>query len=219
MDLSQLRALQDWFLKYELKSVPNAEVASVGGMVSSIRSCLTRTAARVQRDTPESHRGSTKGESRNRRLGPRIGRGGVHGSCVGYLESLDDFRKVPLLTTNTGVAVTLGDIARVQVGPELRRGIAELNGEGEVAGGVIIMRSGKNALETINAVKAKLAALRIEPSAGRRDRAHLRSINSSSEPSTTCKENSSKSSSSWHWSAKSSSSICAPRLSLLSRCL
>jgi Cu(I)/Ag(I) efflux system membrane protein CusA/SilA len=78
----------------------------------------------------------------------------------GYLQSLDDFRRIPLMTTEAGVSVRLGDIARIQIGPEMRRGIAELNGEGEVAGGVIVMRSGKNALKTIEAVKAKLEALK-----------------------------------------------------------
>src|SRR5260221_3821222 len=78
----------------------------------------------------------------------------------GYLQSLDDFRKIPLMTSDAGVSVRLGDVARMQVGPEMRRGIAELNGEGEVAGGVIVMRSGKNALETIDAVKAKLEKLK-----------------------------------------------------------
>lgn len=78
----------------------------------------------------------------------------------GYLRSLDDFRKIPLMTSEAGVSVRLGDVARVQIGPEMRRGIAELDGEGEVAGGVIVMRSGKNALETIDAVKAKLEKLR-----------------------------------------------------------
>ncbi|HPT57983.1 MAG TPA: efflux RND transporter permease subunit, partial [Casimicrobium sp.] len=77
----------------------------------------------------------------------------------GYLQSLDDFRKVPLTTNDAGVSVRLGDVARVQVGPEMRRGIGELDGEGEAAGGVIVMRSGKNALETIAAVKAKLREL------------------------------------------------------------
>jgi Cu(I)/Ag(I) efflux system membrane protein CusA/SilA len=78
----------------------------------------------------------------------------------GYLQSLDDFRQIPLMTTDAGVPVRLGDVARIQVGPEMRRGIAELNGEGEVAGGIIVMRSGKNALETIDAVKAKLEKLK-----------------------------------------------------------
>jgi Cu(I)/Ag(I) efflux system membrane protein CusA/SilA len=78
----------------------------------------------------------------------------------GYLQSLDDFRKIPLTTTEAGVSVRLGDVARIQVGPEMRRGIAELNGEGEVTGGIIVMRSDKNALETINAVKAKIEKLK-----------------------------------------------------------
>jgi copper/silver efflux system protein len=84
----------------------------------------------------------------------------------GYLQSLDDFRKIPLMTTDAGVSVRLGDIARIQVGPEMRRGIAELNGEGEVAGGIIVMRSGKNALETIAAVKAKIEKLKPSLPAG-----------------------------------------------------
>src|SRR2546422_10288279 len=78
----------------------------------------------------------------------------------GYLQSLDDFRKIPLSVSDSGVPVRLDDVARVQGGPEMRRGIAELDGEGEVAGGVIVMRSGKNALETIAAVKAKIASLK-----------------------------------------------------------
>jgi Cu(I)/Ag(I) efflux system membrane protein CusA/SilA len=78
----------------------------------------------------------------------------------GYLQSLEDFRKIPLTVSDAGVPVRLGDVARVQLGPEMRRGIAELDGEGEVAGGIIVMRSGKNALETIDAVKAKLEKLK-----------------------------------------------------------
>ncbi len=162
MDLSQLRALQDWFLKYELKSVPNvSEVASVGGMVKQYQVVLDPDRLRAFNVTHQ--RVIEAVQKANQETGGSVlelGEAEYMVRVSGYLQSLDDFRKVPLLTTNTGVAVTLGDIARVQVGPELRRGIAELNGEGEVAGGVIIMRSGKNALETINAVKAKLAALR-----------------------------------------------------------
>ena len=78
----------------------------------------------------------------------------------GYLRSLEDFRQIPLTASEGGVAVRLGDVATIQLGPEMRRGIADLNGEGEVAGGVIVMRSGKNALQTIGAVKARLASLK-----------------------------------------------------------
>jgi Cu(I)/Ag(I) efflux system membrane protein CusA/SilA len=162
MDLSQLRALQDWFLKYELKAVLNvAEVASVGGMVRQYQILLNPDRMRafniphmkvmeaVQRANQET--GGSVVE---------LGEAEYMVRASGYLQSLDDFRKIPLMTTEAGVSVRLGDVARVQVGPEMRRGIAELNGEGEVAGGIIVMRSGKNALETIDAVKAKLEKLK-----------------------------------------------------------
>ena len=162
MDLSQLRALQDWFLKYELKAVPNvSEVASVGGMVRQYQIVLDPDRMRafniphmkvmeaVQRANQET--GGSVLELAEAEYMVR---------ASGYLQTLDDFRKIPLTTTEAGVPVRLGDVARIQVGPEMRRGIAELNGEGEVAGGIIIMRYGKNALETIDAVKAKIEKLK-----------------------------------------------------------
>jgi Cu(I)/Ag(I) efflux system membrane protein CusA/SilA len=168
MDLSQLRALQDWFLKYELKAVPNvSEVASVGGMVRQYQVVLDPDRLRaygiphmkvmdaVQRANQESG-GSVL----------ELGEAEYMVRASGYLQSLDDFRKIPLTSTDAGVSVRLGDVARIQIGPEMRRGIAELNGEGEVAGGIIVMRSGKNALETIDAVKAKLEKLRPSLPAG-----------------------------------------------------
>ena len=168
MDLSQLRALQDWFLKYELKTVANvAEVASVGGMVRQYQVVLDPAKLRgyniphgkvveaIQRANQETG-GSVL----------ELGEAEYMVRASGYLQSLDDFRKIPLTTSEAGIAVRLGDVAHVQVGPEMRRGIAELDGEGEVAGGIIVMRSGKNALETIDAVKAKLAELRAGLPAG-----------------------------------------------------
>ena len=162
MDLSQLRTLQDWFLKYELKTVPNvSEVASVGGMVRQYQIVLdpdklrayniphTKVIEAVQKANQESG-GSVL----------ELGEAEYIVRASGYLQTLDDFRGIPLTTTNAGIAVRVGDIARVQVGPEMRRGVAELDGEGEVAGGIIVMRSGKNALETIAAVKAKLESLK-----------------------------------------------------------
>jgi len=162
LDLSQLRAFQDWFLKFELKAVPNvSEVASVGGMVRQYQIVLDPDKLRaysiphgkvieaVQRANQESG-GSVM----------ELGESEYMVRASGYLQSLDDFRKIPLMTTDNGVSVRLGDVARVELGPEMRRGIADLNGEGEVAGGVIVMRSGKNALETIEAVKAKLSKLK-----------------------------------------------------------
>lgn len=160
-DLSQLRALQDWFLKYELKTVPNvAEVASVGGMVRQYQIVLdpdklaaysiphTTVIEAVQKANQETG-GSVL----------ELGEAEYMVRATGYLQSLEDFRKIPLKTTPGGVSVKLGDVARVQLGPEMRRGISEFNGEGETAGGVIVMRSGKNALETIEAVKEKLKTL------------------------------------------------------------
>ena len=162
MDLSQLRALQDWFLKYELKAVPNvAEVASVGGMVRQYQIVLDP--ARLRAFNIPQAKVVEAVQRANQETGGSVlelGEAEYMVRASGYLRSLDDFRKIPLVTTEAGVPVRLGDVAQVQVGPEMRRGIAELNGEGEVAGGIIIMRSGKNALETIAGVKAKIESLR-----------------------------------------------------------
>ncbi len=160
-DLSQLRALQDWFLKYELKTVANvSEVASVGGMVRQYQIVLDPDKMRAY-NIPHG-KVIDAAQKANQETGGSVlelGEAEYMVRASGYLASLDDFRKIPLLTTEAGVSVRLGDVARIQIGPEMRRGIAELDGEGEVAGGIIVMRSGKNALETINAVKAKLHSL------------------------------------------------------------
>src|SRR6185436_2182002 len=160
-DLSQLRALQDWFLKYELKAVPNvSEVASIGGMVRQYQIVLDPDKLRAY--------GITHGKvieavrRANQETGGSVlelGEAEYMVRASGYLKTLDDFRKIPLTSTDAGVSVRLSDVARVQVGPEMRRGIGELDGEGEATGGVIVMRSGKNALETIAAVKDKLQQL------------------------------------------------------------
>ena len=160
-DVSQLRALQDWFLRYELKAVPNvAEVATVGGMVRQYQVVLdpdklaafriphTRVVEAIQRSNQEAG-GSVL----------ELGEAEYMVRATGYLRTLDDFRTIPLVTTDAGVSVNLGDVARVQVGPEMRRGIGEFDGEGEAVGGIVVMRSGKNALQTIEAVRAKLAEL------------------------------------------------------------
>ena len=160
-DLGELRAIQDWFLKFELKSVPNvAEVASVGGMVRQYQIQLNPERLRAY-GIPHT-RVIAAVQAANRETGGAVvelAEAEYMVRASGYLKTLDDFRSIPLMTGAGGVTVTLNDVARVQMGPEMRRGIAELDGEGEVAGGVIIMRSGKNALETINLVKAKLAEL------------------------------------------------------------
>jgi len=161
-DLGQLRALNDWFLKFELKAVPDvSEVASIGGMVRQYQVVLDPDKLRAYGITQATVTDALK--KANQESGGSVVELAESDYMVrssGYLHSLDDFRNVVLRTTDAGTPVLLGDVARIQIGPEMRRGIAELNGEGEVAGGVIVMRSGKNALTTIEAVKAKLDTLK-----------------------------------------------------------
>ncbi len=161
-DLSQLRSLQDWFLRYELQTIPGvAEVASIGGMVKQYQVVLDpdrMVSLGIDQDS------AIKAiKNANMEVGGSVIEMAEREYIVrasGYLESLDDFRAIPLKAARSGIPVTLGDIARIQIGPEIRRGIAELNGEGEVAGGVVILRSGKNARETIEGVKQRLEALK-----------------------------------------------------------
>jgi copper/silver efflux system protein len=167
-DISQLRALQDWFLKYELKSVPNvAEVASVGGLVKQYQVVLEPERLRGfgltidQVKQAISHSNSEAGGSVL-----ELGEAEYAVRATGYLGNLDDFRNVPVGLGSGGTPILLGDVARIQIGPELRRGISELDGKGEVVGGIIVMRAGKNALATIDAVKAKIANLKASLPAG-----------------------------------------------------
>lgn len=167
-DLGQLRALNDWFLKFELKAVPDvSEVASVGAMVRQYQVVLDPDKLRAYGITQETV--ATALKKANQESGGSVielAESDYMARSSGYLHSLDDFRHVVLRANDSGTPVLLGDVARIQIGPEMRRGIAELNGEGEVAGGVIVMRSGKNALTTIEAVKAKLDTLRKSLPAG-----------------------------------------------------
>ncbi|MBG6286285.1 efflux RND transporter permease subunit [Pseudomonas sp. NY15437] len=161
-DLAQLRALQDWFLKFELKTVPDvAEVATVGGMVRQYQVLLdpVRLASL----------GITQGQvieaigKANQETGGgvlELGEAEFMVRASGYLKTLADFRAIPLRLAANGSPVTLGDVASIQLGPETRRGIGELDGEGEAVGGVIVLRSGKNAREAILRVKDKLEALK-----------------------------------------------------------
>jgi Cu(I)/Ag(I) efflux system membrane protein CusA/SilA len=161
-DLGQLRALNDWFLKFELKSVPDvSEAASIGGMVRQYQVVLDPDKLRAYGIT-QTMVADALGKANQESGGSvvELAESEYVVRSSGYLHSLDDFRHVVLRTNDAGTPVLLGDVARVQIGPETRRGIAELNGQGEVAGGVIVMRSGKNALTTIEAVKAKLADLK-----------------------------------------------------------
>ncbi len=160
-DISQLRALQDWFLKYELKSVPDvAEVASIGGFVKQYQVVLDPDRMRALGITIERVKDAIK--SSNNETGGSVlelGEADYAVRATGYLKNLDDFRSVPVGLGSTGTPILLGEVARIQIGPEIRRGISELDGKGEAVGGIIIMRAGKNTLATIDAVKAKLASL------------------------------------------------------------
>ena len=160
-DLAQLRSIQDWFLRYELKSVPGvAEVASIGGMVKQYQVVVD-----PQKLASYGVTASEVGDAL-KRANQETGGGVIEMAeaeyvvrATGYLKTLDDFRAVPLKSAG-GIPVTLGNVATVQIGPDMRRGIAELNGEGEVAGGVIVMRQGKNARDVVEGVRAKLAELK-----------------------------------------------------------
>jgi len=160
-DLGQLRALQDWFLKYELKTIPDvAEVASVGGMVRQYQIVLDPNRLRSY-NVPHSRVVEAISKANQETGGSvvELAEAEYIVRARGYLTSVADFRSIPILTTETGIVVRLGDVAIVQLGPETRRG-AELNGDGEVAGGIVVMRSNRNALSTIQAVKAKLEQLK-----------------------------------------------------------
>lgn len=160
-DISQLRALQDWFLKYEIKSVADvAEVASIGGFVKQYQVVLDPDRMRALSITIEKVKEAIK-NSNNETGGSvlELGEADYAVRATGYLQNLDDFRSVPVGLGSGGTPILLGDVARIQVGPEIRRGISELDGKGEAVGGVIVMRAGKNALATIDAVKSKLANL------------------------------------------------------------
>ncbi|MDH2247185.1 efflux RND transporter permease subunit [Pseudomonas sp. GD03855] len=161
-DLAQLRSLQDWFLKYELITLPNvAEVATIGGMVKQYQVVLDplkmASLAVTQAQVIEAI-GMANQETGGAVL--ELAETEYMVRASGYLQTLGDFRQIPLQLSARGVPVTLGDVAHIQLGPEMRRGIAELDGEGETVGGVVILRSGKNARETLAAVHAKLEELK-----------------------------------------------------------
>nr|MBA3811767.1 efflux RND transporter permease subunit [Caulobacteraceae bacterium] len=161
-DLGQLRSIQDWFLRYELKTVPGvAEVASIGGMVREYQVVLDPQKLAAYGVT---HQAVTQALKRaNQETGGSVVDMAEAEYLVranGYLKTPDDFRAVPVKTAAGGTPVRLGDVATVQIGPALRLAAAELNGEGEVAGGVVVLRSGENARAALAAVKAKLQDLK-----------------------------------------------------------
>ncbi len=161
-DISQLRALQDWFLKYELKTVPNvAEVATLGGFNKQYQIVLDPSRLRAFKlpvETVMKAVQDANGETGGSVL--ELAEAEYMVRARGYLKTLDDFRSIPVGLGDNGTPILLRDVAIIQLGPETRRGIAELDGEGEVVGGVIVLRSGTNAASTIAAVKAKLETLK-----------------------------------------------------------
>ncbi|MCX9107057.1 efflux RND transporter permease subunit [Aeromonas veronii] len=161
-DLSELTSLQNWFLKYELQTVEGvSEVATVGGMVRQYQ-------VRVDPDKLRAYGIplsliETAIKQGNQETGASVIEMAEAEYMVrsnGYLKSVEDLKQIPLGTTVRGAPLLLGDVADVVTGPQMRRGIAELNGEGEVVGGIIVMRYGENAQHTIDGVKARLAELK-----------------------------------------------------------
>jgi len=160
-DLSELRSLQDWFLKYELQTIEGvSEVATIGGMVRQYQVVADPDRLRAY-NIPLSHlrmaiqRGNQ--ESGGRVIEMAEAEYMVRAS--GYIQGIEDLEAIPVSVTENGTPILLSDVADIQIGPELRRGIGELNGEGEAVGGVIIMRYGENALATIERVEERIHEL------------------------------------------------------------
>jgi Cu(I)/Ag(I) efflux system membrane protein CusA/SilA len=160
-DLAELRSLQDWFLKFELQTVPGvAEVATVGGMVRQYQVVVDPEKLRAY-GIPLS-RLVTAMRAANREVGGSVVELAEAEYMIrtrGYIASLDDIEIVPVGVNDDGTPILLRDLATVQIGPEMRRVVADLDGQGEVTGGIVVMRYGENALKTIAAVKEKLEAL------------------------------------------------------------
>ena len=160
-DLAELRSLQDWYLRYELTSVPGvAEVASIGGFVKQYQVAVDPN--KLLAYNIPLHKVRRAIQRSNNDVGGRLIEMGETEFMVrglGYIKSLEDIREIPVGVGAGGTPVRVRDIATVQLGPELRRGLAEWNGQGEIVGGVVVMRYGENALALIERIKEKLQAL------------------------------------------------------------
>jgi copper/silver efflux system protein len=161
-NLAELRSLQDWFLKYELTSLPGvSEVASIGGFVKQYQITVDPNKLRAY-DIPIS-KIRTAVQRSNNEVGGRVLEMAETEFMVrgeGYIENIDDLKKVALAVDPGGTPILLGDLATVQIGPDMRRGLAELDGQGEVVGGIVVVRYGANAYDVIQRVKAKLEDLK-----------------------------------------------------------
>lgn len=160
-DLAQLRSIQDFFLKYELQTVDGvSEIATVGGMVKQYQVQINPAKLRAYNLTLQQINNAIK--NGNQETGASVVEIAEAEHMVrtsGYLTSIEDIKSLPLKVTDKGTPLLLGDIADINLGPQMRRGISELNGEGEAVGGVIVMRFGENASQVIEDVKLKLAEL------------------------------------------------------------
>ncbi|KPZ61398.1 efflux RND transporter permease subunit [Pseudoalteromonas sp. P1-7a] len=162
LNISQLRSLQDWFLKFELQSVEGvSEVATVGGMIKQYQVVVDPIKLRAH-DLPLSliQTAISQGNQETGASVIEMAEAEYMVTSTGYIKSVADLEAIPLGINAQGSALQLRDVANVRLGPQMRRGIAELNGEGEVAGGIVVMRYGENAQETISRVKAKLESLK-----------------------------------------------------------
>jgi len=161
-DLSQLRSLQDWFLKYELQTVPGvSEVATVGGMVKQYQVVIDPDRLRAFSIPIQKVRMAI--QRANQEVGGSVIEHAEAEYMVrakGYIRGIEDLEQIPITTTARGTPVMLGDLAHIRIGPQMRRGIADFNGVGETVGGIIVMRWGENALTTIDAVKERIEELR-----------------------------------------------------------
>ncbi|MFT4940756.1 MAG: Cu(I)/Ag(I) efflux system membrane protein CusA/SilA [Paraglaciecola sp.] len=161
-DISQLRSIQDWFLKFELQTVSGvAEVAAIGGMVKQYQVTVDPDKLRAY-GIPLSHIQQAIKQG-NQEVGASVvemAEAEYMVTATGYIKSVDDLAAIPLGLNSQGTPLQLRNVADIRIGPQMRRGVAELNGEGEVVGGVVIMRFGENAQQTIEGVKAKLESLR-----------------------------------------------------------
>ncbi len=162
-DISELRSLQDWFLKYELQTVPGvSEIATVGGMVKQYQIVVDPEKLRAYGITLNHIKMAIKnGNQESGASVVEMGEAEYMVRATGYLQNIDDIKKIPLGLNDNGTPLQINDIADVVIGPQMRRGIAELNGEGDVVGAYVVMRFGENALKTIDLVKKKLDELKV----------------------------------------------------------
>jgi len=161
-DLAQLRSIQDWYLKYELQTVNGvSEVATVGGMVKQYQVVVNPNSLRAH-GIPLSkvRQAITRSNQETGGSVIEMAEAEYMVRATGYVDDIQDLQKIPLAVNERGTPILLEDVAEIRMGPQLRRGIAELDGEGEVVGGVIVMRFGENALQTIRNVKTKLEELK-----------------------------------------------------------